>query len=143
MDKRKTHRLQDAAKNVIKKRLIAELKTHAEVSFAYLHGSFLKGNGFRDIDIAVYLKNLPPSPLSYELEMEKELSDVVENYEVDVRIFNISPLSFRYNVIKEGSVLFAKDDNERSDFQEATLSSYFDFEPYRKLYLKETLGIGV
>lgn len=135
--------MQDAAKNVIKKRLIAELKAHAEVSFAYLHGSFLKGNGFRDIDIAVYLKNLPPSPLSYELEMEKELSDVVENYEVDVRIFNISPLSFRYNVIKEGSVLFAKDDNERSDFQEATLSSYFDFEPYRKLYLKETLGIGV
>lgn len=143
MNRGKIYRLSETAKKALIKRLTAKLTEYDEISFAYLHGSFLKKNGFHDIDIAVYLKKVPSSPLAYELDMEKKLSNTADNHDVEVRILNISPLSFRYNVIKDGLVLFSRDDNERSDFQEATLSSYFDFEPYRKLYLKETLGIGV
>lgn len=58
-------------------------------------------------------------------------------YPIDVRALNGSPLSFRYHVIKEGMLLMVKDDDLRSDFQEATLSGYFDFAPYRTIYLKE------
>ena len=142
MNKEKIHRLSAGAKKTLIKELTIKLIAHKEISFAYVHGSFLKENGFRDIDVAVYLKHISSSPLTYELEIEKELSNAADKYEVEVRMLNSSPLSFRYNVIKEGLVLFARDDNKRSDFQEATLSSYFDFEPYRKLYLKETL-VGV
>ncbi|MEW6068693.1 MAG: nucleotidyltransferase domain-containing protein [Nitrospirota bacterium] len=139
MKKVKIHRLSEGAKKTLTKKIAAMLSEHKEILFAYLHGSFLKENSFHDIDIAVYLKKVPSSPLTYELEMEKKLSDAADNHEVEVRILNISPLSFRYNVIKDGLVLFDRDDNKRCDFQEATISSYFDFEPYRKLYLKETL----
>jgi predicted nucleotidyltransferase len=119
------------------------LEAHADISFAYLHGSFLTGSEFRDVDVAVYLNELPAAPLDYELQLETELPHVVHGFPVDVRILNNAPLSFKYNVIKSGVLLFARDDDERADFVESTLSAYFDFAPYRALYLKETLGLGV
>jgi predicted nucleotidyltransferase len=119
------------------------LELHAEIAFAYLHGSFMMESGFRDIDVAVYVKGLPASPLEYELRLEAGLMNSVSGYPIDVRVLNGAPLSFRYNVIKSGLLLFARDDNQRADFVESTLSAYFDFAPYRALYLKETLGLGV
>jgi predicted nucleotidyltransferase len=121
----------------------SSLEAHADISFAYLHGSFAAGSGFRDIDIAAYLTHFPTSPLGHELRLEAELMKAVGGYPVDVRVLNNAPLSFRYNVIKGGLLLFARDDDERADFVERTLSAYFDFAPYRTLYLKETLGLGV
>ena len=40
-------------------------------------------------------------------------------------------------------VLLVRDDDERVEFQEATLRDYLDFAYYRSLYVKETLGYGV
>jgi predicted nucleotidyltransferase len=119
------------------------LEAHADISFAYLHGSFAAGSGFRDVDIAVYLKQVPASLLDHELRLEAELMKAMDGYPVDVRVLNNAPLSFRYNAIKSGLLLFAWDDDARADFVERTLSAYFDFAPYRMLYLKETLGLGV
>jgi hypothetical protein len=108
-----------------------------------LHGSFAIGDRFKDIDIAVYLDPLPSSPLQVELEIETELGDAIKKYPVDVRVLNNSPLSFRYNVIKHGEPIVAHDDDLRSDFVETTLSNYFDFSPFLKIYLKEALGSGI
>jgi predicted nucleotidyltransferase len=113
-----------------------------EISFVYLHGSFGKKSDFRDIDIAVYLKDAPASPLEYEIALETEIMHAVAGYPADVRVLNNAPLSFRYHVIKEGLPLIVRNDDTRSDFLEATLTQYFDFAPFRALYLKETLGIG-
>jgi len=119
-----------------------ELRKHKEISFAYLHGSFAEKDTFHDIDIAVFLKELPESKLEYELELETKLIQVISGI-VDVRILNNAPLSFRYHVIKQGVPLLIRDDNERVEFQEFTLSRYFDFAFFRAMYLKETLGLGV
>lgn len=119
-----------------------ELRKHKEISFAYLHGSFAEKDTFHDIDIAVFLNELPESKLEYELKLEAKLIQVISGI-VDVRILNNAPLSFRYHVIKQGVPLLIRDDNERVEFQEFTLSRYFDFAFFRAMYLKETLGLGV
>lgn len=136
-------KISDAEKEAIEKALKKVLEKHAEISFAYLHGSFTKKQGFKDIDIAVYLIETPSSILDYELKLETELMQAAVHYQVDVRVLNASPLSFRYNVIKEGIPLIVRDDDKRAEFQEATLIDYFDFAPYRKMYLKEVLGVGI
>jgi predicted nucleotidyltransferase len=142
MKKEKASASKKIPKKLITSEIVKVLKAHQEISFVYLHGSFVRGNNFKDIDIALYLKNLPSSSLDYELKMETELS-AVTGYIVDVKILNVSPLSFRYNVVKDGLILFAENDDERSNLQEATMSMYFDFEPYRRLYLREALHIGI
>lgn len=119
------------------------LKNRSDVIFAYMHGSFLAEDRFKDIDIAVYLDPLPPSPLEAELELEAQLNNVVKRYPIDIRILNRASLSFRYNVIKNGQPIVVNNDNIRSDFVETTLSYYFDFSPFLKEYLKEALGSGI
>lgn len=137
------HKLTESKKNEITTSLKNAIEKHPEISFAYLHGSFLKDAYFRDIDIAVYLDNMPSSPLEYELKMESELMEVAGKYQVDVRILNASPPSFGFNVLKNGLLLIVQDKEVRADFQEHTMRAYFDFSPFRKAYLRETLGLGI
>jgi predicted nucleotidyltransferase len=135
--------ISESDKIIIMERLRYSLEKRPNLLFAYVYGSFVMADKFRDIDIAVYLKQIPSTPLHVELELETELGNIIKNYLVDVRILNNAPLSFRYNVIKSGKPIVVVDDDARTDFEEATLSNYFDFSPFRKMYLKETLGHGI
>lgn len=130
-------------KAIIAAAIKERLQKRPDIIFAYLHGSFFTADSFRDIDLAVYLANVPASPLQTELALETELGNAIRDYPLDVRVLNNAPLSFRYNVIKYGKVLFASDDDARADFEETTLCNYFDFAPFRKMYLKETLELAV
>src|SRR3990170_1323567 len=139
MRKAKATVLSKEEKLKIEETLRNALEKHSEISFAYLHGSFVKNDGFKDIDVAVYVKEMPLFLLQYELSLETEFMERIGRYIVDVRILNSSPLSFRFNVIRDGMVLLVRDDDERIEFQEATLRDYLDFAYYRSLYVKETL----
>jgi len=131
------------SKKAVKEAIRAVLKNHEEILFAYLHGSFVKKDVFHDIDVAIYLERMPASVLEYELQMETDLMEALRKYIIDVRVLNGAPLSFKYNVIKDGIVLLSKDDDKRADFEEKTIVLYLDFLPYHKLYLRETLGVEV
>lgn len=130
------------SKETIRAIIRQELEKHEEISFAYVHGSFNEKETFHDIDIAVYLKELPKSVLQYELNLETKLIQVTSKI-VDVRILNCAPLSFRYHVIREGSPILVRNEDEKAEFQEITLSRYFDFAFFRSLYLKETIGFEI
>jgi uncharacterized protein len=116
------------------------LGNRPEISFVYLHGSFTGEEAFRDIDIALYLNELPESPLDYELSLETALMEGLRCGEIDVRILNKAPLSFKYHAIKERGVLLSRDEVKRTLFVEETLEAYLDFAYHRQAYLKEALG---
>ncbi|PKM83595.1 MAG: nucleotidyltransferase domain-containing protein [Firmicutes bacterium HGW-Firmicutes-13] len=118
------------------------LAQEENILFAYLHGSFVNFVNFGDIDIAVYLKNVPDDKLdimTYEFNLEKTIEKKTL-YPVDVRILNTAPPSFKYSVIKNGIRLIEKDENKRVDFETMTLKIYFDFLPFRKRYFREALN---
>ena len=130
-------------KATITEAIVGKLQEHPEILFAYLHGSFLTNEFFNDIDLALYLRKIPDSLLEYELNMEVILSNAVLGAPVDVRLLNGAPLSFQYNVVKEGIPIVVNDDSERAEFQERTIKYYFDFAPFRKRYLEEVCRIAV
>lgn len=130
-------------KTTITEAIVGKLQEHPEILFAYVHGSFLTNEFFSDIDLALYLSKIPGSLLEYELNMEVILSNAVLGAPVDVRLLNGAPLSFQYNVMKEGIPIFVNDDSERAEFQERTIKYYFDFAPFRKRYLEEVYRIAV
>ena len=113
------------------------------IVFAYIHGSFVTGEKFRDIDIAAYFEHPPGHIIEEELSLETELSRVMNNLPVDLRILNHAPLSFRYNVIRYGRPIFVRDNDSRCEFMEETLRNYFDFAPYREMYLREAFNRGL
>ena len=120
------------------KHLIAEfLMNRDDVIFAYLHGSFLSGGPFRDIDVAVYTGK--KHDVFYELGLEEELERLT-GFPVDVRVLNDTPISFRFSVLK-GELLFSKDEEKRCEFEERTLREYHDFSYHLNMYRREALGI--
>ena len=143
---KKRHFLSYEKKNNVVPLLTDNLKERTELDFAYIHGSFLNEEEFGDIDIAVYLikdATLPKESVTkFEIDMEIQLEKLT-GYPVDVRIINSSPLSFCYNVIKSGKLLFTRNEDSQTDFVERTIIAYIDFVPYRKRYLKEVLGLEI
>jgi predicted nucleotidyltransferase len=81
----------------IRERLMRE----PDVLFAYLHGSFVTGDAFRDIDVGIY--TAAPKGFSYESELSYELSRA-HGHEIEVRAVNDAPVAFQMAVILEGTV---------------------------------------
>ena len=135
------YQLSAEEKKDVKSKIIHHLGEEDKVSFAYLHGSFLKGE-FNDIDLAVYVAESKDKKeiLDFELRKEVEISKLI-GFTVDLRCLNHAPNSFCYNVIKNGELLFSEDESLRSDFESLALVKHHDFQRYRERYRKEVLGV--
>ncbi len=115
------------------------LEKEPEVLFSFLFGSYAKGidNKRSDIDIAIYLSDeslLEKDPLySSRLAIKIERA-IPEKRTVDVRILNGSTLRFRSQVLRNGQLLFSKDEKKRIEFETSSLDLYYDFKPYLEKY---------
>ena len=61
------HQLSETGRKEIEKKIRDILVRKSEISFAFAHGSFVKEDHFRDIDIAIFLDQIPEHLLDYEL----------------------------------------------------------------------------
>lgn len=110
-------------------RTLAKFK---EVQTAYVLGSFLKRRDFNDVDVAVLLAHrLPPARslrlagrLAWALEEDTNL-----RREFDVKFLNECPLNFQHRAIKNGVVVFCRDQKARVRFEARVLSEYLDYQP--------------
>lgn len=119
------------------------LKTKEDMTFAYIFGSFVSEDYFKDIDIGIFISSQRLiSPLRIELEMESELQDAI-HIPVDVRIINNAPLPFVYNILKSGHLIADKNQALRSDFEGLVYKKYFDFRHLRNEYLREIINAPV
>lgn len=138
---RKRTYLEPAQKTAVLRTITEMLQARHEIAFVYVHGSFAEEDRpFGDIDLAVYLDPLPQGhPLHYELSLEVALEEHLR-YPIEVRVLNTAPLSFCYNVLSTGRLLFARDDGARVEFQTRTLDYYFDYAPLRRRCFREAFG---
>ncbi|GAB6102226.1 nucleotidyltransferase domain-containing protein [Thermococcus atlanticus] len=113
-----------------------ELEKHPEIIFAYLHGSSLEVEHFRDIDVAVYVDESVNDYLRYELKLATEL-EMKLGREVDVRVLNDAPPAFKYRVVSRGRVLLSRDEEKRFRFVENAVWEYLDFEPLERRARRE------
>jgi len=141
MKDRKFRRFQASAeqKKSVVKRLANLLSTKPEILvFAFLHGSFLQEETFRDIDLGVFVDEEKVSAEEYldcELSLLEELSSSI-SYPLDIRVINRAPSAFRYNVL-QGKLLFCGDEGILTTFIERTWDEYLDFQPIARRYLEE------
>ena len=131
------HNISGTEKDKIRNQLASYISRELDnVVAAYLFGSFIGNKQFSDIDLGLLLKNKVLEVLIFELAIETQLGSLFE-YSFDVRILNNAPNSFTQNVIRTGKVIVDKDPNLRAGFEGNILKQYFDFEYFRRRYLKE------
>lgn len=112
--------------NILQK-IKMSLKTEKNVLFAYVYGSFARGEkDYGDIDIAVFLGKIPKNSAPYEAKLGQKLERQTEK-PVEVRIMNSMPLLLKSRVFKDGKTIFSRNKKARVSFETALMSSYLDF----------------
>lgn len=141
----KIYRVSREEKEQIAGLLATALAAEPDVVFAYLHGSFIEAETFRDIDVAVFLDPLPMALWRREGELadrlEKALHRAGFRFLVDVQTLNRTPPAFRAAAIRPRQILFCRDEDRRSDFEAATWSEYFEVRRLHEGYLREVLSL--
>jgi predicted nucleotidyltransferase len=124
----------------LRTRLARELEARPEIVLAVLHGSFERGEAFRDIDVAVWLDPTGCSKnerFRYALDLSVQLRFVL-GHPADVHVLNDAPLSLRYHALG-GSPLAMRDPALLDELRARTWDEYFDFQPFARRYLREAL----
>ena len=128
------------AREQLRSRLARALDPRPEILLALLHGSFARGEAFRDIDIAVWLDPVRLSKderFSLALDLSVDLRLALDQ-PVDVRVLNDAPLGFRYHALA-GDPLVVRDDEFLAELRARTWDEYLDFQPFARTYLREVL----
>jgi len=111
----------------------------------YLFGSQVKGRlgPMSDIDLAVLWNKEEKQPMMKSLTLQRTVRDKLKDERFEVGPLNEQPLSFCYNVIKDGICIFGKE-IDRVTYETYILNEYLDFlylaEEYNKAFTKATLG---
>ncbi len=99
----------------------------------YLFGSYARGREkpFSDIDICVIAAK--------GADRDEILSH--SSKKIDISIFHDLPLTMRFRVLKEGQLLFLRDELKMHRIIVATIKSYLDFKPHILRRTERVLGV--
>ncbi|NWG01533.1 MAG: nucleotidyltransferase domain-containing protein [Syntrophaceae bacterium] len=99
--------------------------------FAYLYGSFVEEEKFRDIDIGIYIKNPDDNPFFISSDIQTKLSQTSKQRGLsliadlfDVRIINHAPFTFLKRIFKEGELIVDNNPDLRTDMIEYVSLKY-------------------
>ena len=136
---RRLYRAEAAERELVVHVLTAALEAEPNVEFAWLHGSFLGGGGFHDVDVGVHLSaaadERPRRALDLGLRLDRDMG-----FPADVRVLNDAPVTFLFHVFREGRLLLSRDDERLADLMERTVREYLDMEPLLRRATIEAYG---
>ena len=118
------------AREDLLRRISEVLRSCVGVSAAWLHGSFVRGEAARDIDIALLVApGADPAATAEKagLSLEREAAAGIQ---YDVRPMSLEdPVTFRHQVLREGRIIVEADPDARVTFWVETVREYLDLAP--------------
>lgn len=108
------------------------LSLNRGIIFAYLYGSFVRDEPFRDIDVALFIKEPLQDYFNLESDLSYELTTIT-GYQVEVRIINKAPVALQMAVLREKKLLFSRDEEKRTDFIQDVGKRYIDYSHLREI----------
>ena len=114
-------------------KIIEPLKKNRDVISIYLFGSYVRGREkpFSDIDVCVVAAKCA----------DRDGILIHSSKKIDISIFCELPLTMRFRVIKEGKLLFSRDELKLHRIIVATIRSYLDFKPHIMRRTERVLGV--
>lgn len=109
--------------------------------FAYLHGSFVEGRPYHDVDVGIYLEPEfleQTDAFDYEMDLSARLT-LSLHVPVDVHIMNRAPLGFCHNVLR-GELLFTRDEEQLTVYVERVGWDYMQFAHHIREYVLEVMS---
>ena len=118
-------------------RFLGKIKKDQQILAVFLFGSAARKESHlnSDIDICLVLDRGKLTQKKISALRIKYLS----SFDFDIQIFQNLPIYIKQRILKEGKVLFCRDDDRLYDVAFAVIREYSDFEPFYLEYLKEVL----
>lgn len=130
-------------------RLTEIFKKQPEINALYLFGSYARDKlkPLSDIDIAVLLNRGARDTNYWDIKLKflNKAIAILGTDEIDFVVLNEAPYELRYNILKEGKILFCRKEKERREFQEKAVWDYLDTRYLREegfFHLKERIREG-
>ncbi|MBI5235748.1 MAG: nucleotidyltransferase domain-containing protein [Deltaproteobacteria bacterium] len=117
-------------------KISAVLQGFKEVEVAYLFGSYATGEAraTSDVDIAILA---PQLGLDRFCELWSCITIAAGTERIDLVTLDDKPALFRYEVIKEGRLIYCKNDETLNDFEMKSWQAYMDGKHIRGIYLND------
>ena len=119
--------------------IIGRLASEPDIAFAWLYGSFLAADRFRDIDVGVHLNATPDEGYQRGLDLAVRL-DGETPFPIDVRMLNNAPTTFLFHVFREGRLLISRNEEAMAEVMERTVREYLDKAPLLRRATIEARG---
>ena len=116
-------------------RFVEIAKQDSSVLAAFLFGSHAREEEHEasDIDVCLVLK----SDLRNELHLSEKKHQYLRQFDLDVQVFQQLPLFMRHRILRDGRVLFVRDEDLLYEKAFRTAQQYEDFRHRHEAYLEE------
>lgn len=120
--------------------VIKRARKDGQVLALILFGSQARGEGtaVSDLDLCLVLSPAPYTPL----ELSEKKLEYLAKFSADIHIFQQFPLYMKQRVLRDGNVLFCRDEDSLYELAFAVIREYSDFEHVYRDYLKEVANAG-
>ena len=118
-------------------KLLTKVRQDEDVLAIFLFGSVVREEQthLSDIDICLLLV---PTPTPFEpTDLSRKRLDYLKDFAFDIQIFQQLPLYVRRRVLKEGRILFVRDEVLLYELAFHTAQAFEDFRPFYLSYLEE------
>ena len=121
-------------------KLIGKAKQDSDILAVILFGSHARGEATAasDIDVCLVLSDRPYEPQ----ELSKKKLDYLQVAALDIHLYQQIPLYIRRRVIKEGKVLFVRDEEDLYELAFRTARAFEDFRHHYEDYLDRVAHAG-
>jgi hypothetical protein len=121
--------------------IVDQLARQPEVMLVYLYGSYAADRAWAesDLDIGVLFDEgaNPSEVFRQALRDAAALESKTGGVPVDLRVLNHAPVEFAMQVVKHNRCLYARQEQERVQFETRVIREYLDFKPVLDEYYRE------
>jgi hypothetical protein len=117
-------------------KLIEKTEKDRDALAVVLFGSYVRNEGFSDVDVCIVLK---PKRFAHLYLSRKRLRYSIAFPNLDIQIFQQLPLPIKMRILKEGKVMFCKDEDALYDLAFSTIREFELFKPRYLSYLEGVL----
>ncbi len=120
--------------------LVQRAQNDLDVLAVILFGSTARNEHHQDSDLDICLV-LQAGGTSPSTMTEKRIAYMAD-FTLDIQVFQTLPLYIRQRVLKEGRVLFCRDEDALYTLALRTVKDFADFERMYRRYLEEVARVG-
>lgn len=121
-------------------RMVKKIKEDKQILALLLFGSRAREDSIKASDIDICLVLMPGSYTPLNLSQKRLI--YLKSFDLDIQVFQQLPLYIRVRALKEGRVLFCRDEEQLYETAFSTIQEFSDFEHIYREYLEEVARAG-